>query len=110
MAGAYFHRERLIVIDARLSPVRTRETLAHEYVHAVCGHDGQQLPAVEEWVDRRAAFLLIDPDAYARAEQIHEGNIAGIAEELGVTLECVSLFRAQHEPAVTLRDVGVLAP
>lgn len=38
--GVDWRRERLIVIDARLSPRWLRPTPAHEAVHAWFGHDG----------------------------------------------------------------------
>lgn len=83
--GAYWHRERLIVIDARLSPRWQRSTLAHEAVHAWFGHGGPCTLETEAWVDEQAAGLLVTSQAYERAEKIHGPNIHAIADELDVT-------------------------
>lgn len=83
--GAYWHRERLIVVDARLSPRWQRCTLAHEAVHAWSGHTGPCAPVTEAWVDEQAAGLLVTEQAYARAEQLHGADVHAIADELDVT-------------------------
>lgn len=93
LAGAYFHDQSLIIIDARQSPQRQLEALAHEYVHALCGHTSRQCASVERMVDRRASRLLIDSEHYRSAETLHDGNIAGIASELGVTPALASAYR-----------------
>lgn len=100
LAGAYFHHQRLIVIDSRLSEVAQRCALAHEYVHAIRGDEGEQPASVERIVDETAARILIDPDAYAAAEHLHGGyNKAAIAEELGVEPFVVSAYRRCMERA-----------
>lgn len=93
LAGAYFHAERLIILDARLSPAEQLATLAHEYVHALCGHSCTQSSIVEHLTDRRAAHLLINPQQYASAESLHEGNLASIADELGLPLWIVRAYQ-----------------
>lgn len=93
LAGAYFHAERLIILDARLSPAEQLATLAHEYVHALCGHSCTQSSIVEHLTDRRAAHLLINPQQYASAESLHEGNLAGIADELHLPLWLVRAYQ-----------------
>ncbi|MGV4329194.1 ImmA/IrrE family metallo-endopeptidase [Trueperella pyogenes] len=93
LAGAYYHDTGLIVIDSRLSETSQRATLAHEYVHALHGHDGPQEPHIERCVDRQAARLLISPAEYALAEYIHGTNTAGIAEDLGVPAWVVEAYR-----------------
>ncbi|MEW6934126.1 ImmA/IrrE family metallo-endopeptidase [Trueperella pyogenes] len=93
LAGAYYHDTGLIVIDSRLPETSQRATLAHEYVHALCGHDGPQSAGVEQCVDRQAARLLISPAEYALAEYAHEGKTVGIAEDLGVPVWVVEAYR-----------------
>lgn len=95
LAGAYYHDTGLIVIDSRLPETSQRATLAHEYVHALRGHDGPQSASMERCVDRQAARLLISPAEYALAEHLHEGNAAGIAEELGVPVWVVVAYCEQ---------------
>ncbi|MEW6894499.1 ImmA/IrrE family metallo-endopeptidase [Trueperella pyogenes] len=92
-AGLYIHSRRLIVVDSRLPEALQRATLAHEYVHALRGHDGPQSASVERCVDRQAARLLISPAEYALAERLHEGNPVGIAEDLGVPVWVVEAYR-----------------
>ncbi|WP_455951363.1 ImmA/IrrE family metallo-endopeptidase [Arcanobacterium haemolyticum] len=92
-AGAYLHTYGLIVIDARMSEKRQLATLAHEYIHALLGHDGPQPPNIEAYVDMRAAALIVDSAEYALAERLHEGNAVGIAEELGVPIWVVKAYR-----------------
>lgn len=91
--GAYWHRERLIIVDARLSPRWQRFTLAHEAVHAWYGHDGPCTAETEVWVDEQAAGLLITSQAYERAEKIHGPNIHAIADELDVTDWIIEAFQ-----------------
>lgn len=93
LAGAYYHDTGLIVIDSRLPETSQRATLAHEYVHALRGHDGPQSASMEQCVDRQAARLLISPAEYALAERLHEGNPVGIAEDLGVPVWVVEAYR-----------------
>lgn len=91
--GAYWHAQRLIVIDARLSPRWQRCTLAHEAVHAWYGHDGPCEPEREAWVDEHAAGLLVSEAEYRLAERIHGNDVHGIADELDVTEWIVEAYR-----------------
>lgn len=93
--GAYHHPTATIWLDCSLAsyPRQALGVLAHEYVHALYGHDGAQPASVERLVDRRAAQLLISPAEYALAEYVHEGNTVGIAEELGVPVWVVEAYR-----------------
>lgn len=93
LAGAYYHDDGLIVIDSRLPTASQRATLAHEYVHALRGHDGCQSASVERCVDRQAARLLISPAEYALAERLHEGNAVGVADELHLPTWTVDAYR-----------------
>ncbi|WP_341741341.1 hypothetical protein [Trueperella pyogenes] len=93
--GAYHHPTATIWLDCSLAscPRQALGVLAHEYVHALRGHDGPQSASVERCVDRQAARLLISPAEYALAERLHEGNAVGIAEDLGVPVWVVEAYR-----------------
>lgn len=91
--GAYYHRRGLIVVDSRLPAVAQRCVLAHEYVHALYGHDGHQDAAVERRVTRDAARLLISSADYRLAERMYEGDVWLVAEELNVTVEFVHAYQ-----------------
>lgn len=93
LPGAYWHRERLIVVDARLSPTWQRCTLAHEAVHAWFGHDGPCEPAREAWVDEQAAGLLVNATEYRLAEKLHGPDVHAIADELNVTDWIIEAFQ-----------------
>ncbi|WP_461004603.1 M78 family metallopeptidase domain-containing protein [Trueperella pyogenes] len=93
--GTYHHPTATIWLDYALAsyPRQALGVLAHEYVHALRGHDGPQSASMERCVDRQAARLLISPAEYALAERLHEGNAVGIAEELGVPVWVVVAYR-----------------
>lgn len=93
LAGSYFRDEGLIVIDSRPSAAAQRAALAHEYVHAILGHDGPQEPHIEARVDQHAARLLVSPAEYVMAERLYGCDVAAIAEELGVPVWVVVAYR-----------------
>ena len=93
LAGGYVHEIKLIVVDSRLTPDEQRFTLAHEYVHALNGHDGPQPTSVERWVDCEASKLLINPDGYACAERVVGSHPVALAEELHVPVDCVEAYQ-----------------
>lgn len=84
----------MIVIDARLSSVWARKILAHEYAHALLGHDTHQHDdGHETHADIIASRLLINREDFAHAEQLHGTSTTNIAEELGVTRWAVDAYR-----------------
>lgn len=96
LCGFWYAPWRLIVLDDRLTPTQRRCTLCHELVHAkyddpACdGPDGGKL----EWRARReTALQLIDPIAYATAEEIWNGDPWGMACELDVTMQVLADYR-----------------
>lgn len=93
VAGGYVHELRLIIVDSTLPPSQQRAVLAHEYVHALCGHEGVQDQGTEAWVDCRAARLLVSPVEYALAERFYGGDVVAIAEELDVAVWVVVAYR-----------------
>ena len=94
IAGAYIEQLHLIIVDSTLTPAWQRFTLAHEYVHALRGHDGPQSPGIEARVDQEAARMLVSATEYALAERIVGSHPAAIAEELGVPEDCVQAWQA----------------
>lgn len=99
--GGYHSPTRTIWLDQTLdhTPRRAVSVLAHEFAHALEGHDGIQPRAIERRCDEIAARILIDPEAYAEAERLHGYNKAAIAEELGVASFIVSAYRRCMERA-----------
>ena len=80
--GAYDHHRQTIYLAKNL-PMRHRvATLAHEYHHHLRGHTGPQPQHVEDSVDEAAAKMIIDPDAYARAETAVGSHPGALAVEL----------------------------
>lgn len=93
--ASYNHQLNRITLSACLQsmPRNAVSTLAHEYAHHLLGHEGPQPACEEDRADRLAAQMLITPEAYARAEQLHEGHIPAIADELGVTCWIVKAYQ-----------------
>ena len=89
--GAYLDDERRILIRQGLPYTIEQETLAHEYMHA-WHRDRTSHPAVEWRAWRGAAKILIDPAEYAAAEQVSTSSLY-IAQELGVTVRIVEIYR-----------------
>lgn len=89
--GCYLDDERTILIRPGLTHALERETLHHEYIHALY-RDRTSHPAVEWRAWREAAALMIDPAAYAAAEAMSHSS-AWIARELGVTVKIVEAYR-----------------
>lgn len=91
--GLYSRRERLIIINDKLTVRLKTAALAHELAHAIYGHDGHQSPAVERQVNEMAARMLITREAYKRAEALYGSDVHAIANELDVALIMVESFR-----------------
>ncbi|WP_461004681.1 ImmA/IrrE family metallo-endopeptidase [Trueperella pyogenes] len=106
LAGAYYHDTGLIVIDSRLPETSQLATLAHEYVHALHGHDGPQSASMERYVDREAARLLISPAEYALAERLVGCHPWALADELGVPVACVEAWQRAHAPTAETSPHG----
>lgn len=91
--GVYCDAAGLIVLNPRLTRSGEVFTLAHELVHALRCDVCAQSREVEVLVDQAAARMLVDPVAYAAAERLVGGDVYGLAEELGVSVECVVAYR-----------------
>ncbi len=94
LQGVYIMEGDMILLDRRLSDVERRCVLAHEISHARHRDGGCQC---DRWTERRAnieaSAMLIRPMEYAMAESIYEGNVMGIARELGVMPWVVDAYR-----------------
>lgn len=99
LLGCYVPGLRRIYLDSRLTPAEERSVLAHEIGHVHYAHPcGDNAPsdtarARERQADVFAARLLIDADAYAQLERVDDDAHA-IADDLGVTVEVVEIYRA----------------
>ncbi|WP_119698638.1 ImmA/IrrE family metallo-endopeptidase [Microbacterium halotolerans] len=98
LLGCYVPDLRRIYLDSRLTPSEERSVLAHELGHVHYAHPcGDDAPsdtarARERQADVFAARLLIDTDAYARLERV-DADAHAIADDLGVTVELVEIYR-----------------
>lgn len=91
--GLYLRSERLIVLQAGMTQGQRLATLTHEALHAWRDDDGHQTPAVESLINRQVAMRLISMPAYAAAERLHPGSVAGIAHELDLPVWVVEAFQ-----------------
>lgn len=102
--GEYRHDERLIVLRRGLDDLQARCTLSHEIQHAIAGDVRSMFGPVnarqECLADRRAAALLVDPAEYAEAEAIHGPHCGAVADELGVTLHMLTVWRERVAPTL----------
>lgn len=88
-----------VYLSRRLTDAEARSTLAHELGHVHYGHDCTT-PRTEAQANSYACRLLIDSDAYAKAERIAP-HVDHLAEELGVTTEMV-----RHYQQYALQKLG----
>ena len=91
LAGLYSDTLRMIIVRSDQLDHQKRVAIAHELVHAL-HHDGG-CAGIYSKEEQRARYetarRLIDPVAYARAEDLHDGSAYDISCELGVTVQCV---------------------
>lgn len=89
--GLYDDAASRIYVALGLPMDEVKATLAHELGHALHRHDCST-PQNERQADKRAAWLLVDPQAYAEAEAIDD-HPAAIAESLELTPKVVEDYR-----------------
>ncbi|WP_162819204.1 ImmA/IrrE family metallo-endopeptidase [Leifsonia aquatica] len=103
--GEYLDDERKIRIRANLTHTFEEEALYHEYAHALY-RDRSCDPRLEHRALREAARLIIDPEAYARAEIVNPNPLA-IARELDVTLHMIEVYqRAVIHGSIRLLEIA----
>ena len=90
--GFYDPDHRRVVVDFGLRATRLRSVLAHELGHAYYDHRCHGDLNAERQADAYAARLLIDPEAYSRAEA-YTLDPEVIADELGVTVKILRAFQ-----------------
>ena len=86
----------MILIDRRLTYTAKRCTLAHELLHwrhgdTDCANNSSK---VEIRTRRQTARLLIDPAELALAERMYDDDLWSIADELNVTTQVLTDYRA----------------
>lgn len=94
--GEYLNETRTIRLDERMNDNQRLCTLQHELIHAEHFEQGLDLlgPEKEEAKTRReTAQRLVDPEAYALAEQTYDASAFKIAAELGLTVAVVEDYR-----------------
>lgn len=95
--GEYIRDENLIRLQHRMPARLHRSVLAHECAHARFGDAPTRVRTLgakqEVRADEWAAMQLIDPAAYARAENLHDAHAGAMALELGVTADLVEAYR-----------------
>lgn len=96
VCGLYDAETNLILIDPRMTYAQKRSTLVHELVHWFHGDTGcnpMSNGKEEARARREAAMILIDPQKYAEAEAIHDGDAYAIACELDVAAQTIEDYQ-----------------
>lgn len=105
IAGCYDNEYEAIIIDRTMTYRRKRCALMHELFHwryedVLCGWRTDD--RIEHRTRRHSASALVDTIEYATAENMYDGEIGLMAEELDVTKQVVEdyqrlvLDRRQH--------------
>lgn len=94
--GCYDDENRVILIDRRLTYAAKRCTLVHELLHWRHGDTGcsNNSSKLEHRARRQTARLLIDPTELALAERMYDDDLWSIADELNVTTQVLTDYRA----------------
>ena len=106
-SSGYLYAPGLIVLNHQRSELTQRITLARELGHWHHRHDwttAHDRARDERQADQYAARLLIDAEAYKRAEEAVGEHAGAIARELGVTRRLVELRREDFA-----RDARILS-
>lgn len=91
--AAYAPDSRTIHISPRLSPTAYLCSFAHELGHAINRHEHGNATWKEREADNWAANQLISLTEYRILEQIYDTNEYAIAEELGVTMHILRVWK-----------------
>lgn len=94
--GCYDASNSVILIDRRLTYTAKRCVLTHELLHWKHGDDGcaNDRSKQERRCRTQTAHLLIDPAELALAERMYDDDLWSIAEELNVTTQVLTDYRA----------------
>lgn len=94
--GCYDASNSVILIDRRLTYTAKRCVLTHELLHWRHGDTGcsNNSSKLERRARRQTARLLIDPAELALAERMYDDDLWSIADELNVTTQVLTDYRA----------------
>lgn len=94
--GCYDASNSVILIDRRLTYTAKRCVLTHELLHWKHGDDGcaNDRSKQEQRTRTQTAHLLIDPAELALAERMYDDDLWSIADELNVTTQVLTDYRA----------------
>ena len=94
--GCYDASNSVILIDRRLTYTAKRCVLTHELLHWRHGDTGcsNNSSKLERRARRQTARLLIDPAELALAEHMYDDDLWSIADELNVTTQVLTDYRA----------------
>lgn len=94
--GCYDAENHVILIDRRLTYTAKRCTLTHELLHWKHGDDGcaNDRSKVEARTRRQTALMLVDPAELALLEHMYDDDLWSIADELNVTTQVLTDYRA----------------
>ena len=94
--GCYDASNSVILIDRRLTYTAKRCVLTHELLHWKHGDDGRanDRSRQERRTRTQTALLLIDPIELAALERMYDDDLWSIAEELNVTTQVLTDYRA----------------
>lgn len=94
--GCYDASNSVILIDRRLTYTAKRCVLTHELLHWKHGDTGcsNDSSKQEQRTRTQTAHLLIDPAELALAERMYDDDLWSIADELNVTTQVLTDYRA----------------
>lgn len=98
--GWYIHSQQSILIRSGMGPIHRRSVLAHELVHAECGHAylGPLTPKIETWTDLQAAKRLIDPHRLTQALAWTRHPVE-LSHELQTHPKLIQIYLRSHHEA-----------
>lgn len=94
--GCYDASNSVILIDRRLTYTAKRCVLTHELLHWKHGDDGcsNNRSKQERRARTQTALTLVDPAELALLEHMYDDDLWSIAEELNVTTQVLTDYRA----------------
>lgn len=94
--GCYDASNSVILIDRRLTYTAKRCVLTHELLHWKHGDDGcsNNRSKQERRARTQTALTLVDPAELALLEHMYDDDLWSIADELNVTMQVLTDYRA----------------